>query len=212
MQLESFLTIKEESVKEIIVERSRFIANSFLAEDEETAIKKLSLIKKSYYGVSHNCYAFVLSPSSNITRHCDDKEPSKTAGYPILEAIKSKKLFNTLVIVTRYFGGIKLGMGGLSRAYHDAATLVLDGSNVTKYTYCAAVNIKTEYCYIAAVKRLTETYAEICEENFNSDINLKAFCPLSCYNELIEKLSSVTAGTAVTQILNYEYYPIKNKI
>lgn len=105
-----YLTIKNESVFETVIKRSRFIACSFIVADESEAAKKLKQIRAQYPSASHYCYAYVLQ--NDNTKQSDDKEPNKTAGFPILEAIKNSGLYYTMVAVIRYFGGIKLGTAG----------------------------------------------------------------------------------------------------
>lgn len=111
-------TIKNESYAEITVKKSKFIANVFPVDSKEEAEKKIEEIKKKYNDARHNCYGYIVE---NFEKCSDDGEPSKTAGAPILDIIKRKELQNVLVVVTRYFGGILLGTGGLVRAYSKVA-------------------------------------------------------------------------------------------
>lgn len=113
-----FKTISNNSTAEIIEKKSKFIANIFYIESVEEAENKIKEIKKKYFDAKHNCYAYsIFSENGIINRFSDDGEPSGTAGAPMLNIINSKELTNILVIVTRYFGGILLGTGGLVRAY-----------------------------------------------------------------------------------------------
>jgi len=102
---------------EITEKKSRFIANVFEIHSEAEALEILESVRKKYYDARHNCYAYVLGPGSETMRFSDDKEPQGTAGKPILEVLTKQNYRNTLIIVTRYFGGILLGTGGLVRAY-----------------------------------------------------------------------------------------------
>ena len=114
-----FKTIEKENSAEIVEKKSRFIANIYNVESKEEAIKQ---IKKKYYDAKHHCFAFSIIEENGITqKSSDDGEPSGTAGAPILNIIKSNNLQNVVIIVTRYFGGILLGTGGLTRAYSEAA-------------------------------------------------------------------------------------------
>ena len=107
---------------EITEKRSRFIANVYEIHSEEEAFQILESVRKQYYDARHNCYAYVLGERSEIQRFSDDKEPQGTAGKPILEVLTKQGYHNTLIVVTRYFGGILLGAGGLLRAYTQAAS------------------------------------------------------------------------------------------
>lgn len=212
MLVESFLTIEKETTAEIIVERSKFIADSFIINDEIISLQKLTAIKKKYSDATHHCYAYVLSPDSNITRHSDDKEPAKTAGLPIVESIKGKKLFNTMVVVTRYFGGVKLGTGGLSRAYQDSANKVLQNSGINNYIFSAFINIKTEYTHILSIEKIISLTGEITDRSFESQVNIFAVCPLSSYCSFKEKITEATGGKSEIKIIKEDYFPYKYQI
>ena len=114
-----FCTLKEASTAEIVEKKSRFIANSCHIESKEEAEEKINLIKKKYYDAKHNCFAFsIVDKDGNLLeKSSDDGEPSGTAGAPILNVIRKNNLNNVLIVVTRYFGGILLGTGGLVRCY-----------------------------------------------------------------------------------------------
>ena len=124
--MDSYFAVAFNTENEIVIERSRFITHVFYVETEKDAKDALSAIKKKYQDATHNCYAFV-TDFGLTSRSSDDGEPSGTAGAPIMEVLKNQKLINTLVVVTRYFGGIKLGAGGLVRAYGKSASEALDG-------------------------------------------------------------------------------------
>lgn len=119
-------TIKKNEETEITVKKSTFIANIFRVNSEEEAKEAIKNIGKKYFDAKHNCYAYrILKQEENktteITKFSDNKEPQGTAGSPILEVIKNSQLYNVIIVVTRYFGGILLGTGGLSRAYSESA-------------------------------------------------------------------------------------------
>ena len=113
---------------EKVIERSRFIATCSHIESEEEARVFLARVRTEFPDATHHCYAFVADTLGNLMRFSDDGEPQGTAGMPILDALRGKKLYQTAVVVTRYFGGVKLGAGGLVRAYAGAASECLDGA------------------------------------------------------------------------------------
>lgn len=128
-----FYTIDSSATAEIIEKKSRFIANAYNVESKEEAEEKIKQIKKKYYDAKHNCFAFSIIEENNvILKSSDDAEPSGTAGEPILNVIKKNNLKNILIVVTRYFGGILLGTGGLTRAYSNAANSVIEKCNIIK--------------------------------------------------------------------------------
>lgn len=116
-----FKTINQDAVGELVEKKSKFIANLYYVESVEEAEEKIKEVKKQYFDARHNCYAFsIFTKEGIVNRFSDDGEPSGTAGAPMLNILNSKGLTNTLVVVTRYFGGILLGTGGLVRAYTGA--------------------------------------------------------------------------------------------
>ena len=119
--MDGFKTILEKNVTaELVEKKSKFIANIFYVESVNEAEEKIKNVKKQYYDAKHNCFAYIISEDNVLTkRFSDDGEPSGTAGAPMLDILEKQKLYNVVVIVTRYFGGILLGTGGLVRAYSD---------------------------------------------------------------------------------------------
>lgn len=117
-----FYTIRQNAMIELVEKKSRFIANIFYVENKDECEEIIKQMKKRYYDAKHNCFAFSIFDGKNVLQKCsDDGEPSGTAGEPILNAIQKNNLNNVLIIVTRYFGGILLGAGGLIRAYSNSA-------------------------------------------------------------------------------------------
>lgn len=125
--MQEFKTIKNEVSNEITEKKSRFITNIFYVETETEAINKINNIKSKYHDARHNCYAYRIIAENGIKeRSSDDGEPGGTAGAPILNVITKNNLVNVLIIVTRYFGGILLGAGGLVRAYSESASEIIE--------------------------------------------------------------------------------------
>lgn len=148
---ESYKTIKEAEEAEIKRKNSKFIARAFPIKSEEEAEKILAKIKKEYRDASHVCYSYRISRKEGIIEHFDDAgEPAQSAGPPILNHIKGFGLLNVLVVVIRYFGGVKLGVGGLIRAYGDGAKLVLNQAKVI--TKVATERLKLRYPYLKTGK------------------------------------------------------------
>lgn len=120
------LTIAKNSQTEIIIEKSRFICSLIKVYAEEEATAAIAKIKKDYWDATHNCTAYIIGDNAEFQKSSDDGEPSGTAGIPMLEVLKKKDITNTLAIVTRYFGGIKLGSGGLIRAYSKSVSSAIE--------------------------------------------------------------------------------------
>ncbi|MBN2614956.1 MAG: YigZ family protein [Bacteroidales bacterium] len=133
---------------------SKFIAHVFHVESEEEIKDSLNQIKKLYYNARHHCYAYRLNPENEQFRSNDDGEPSGTAGKPILNQILSYELFDVLVVVVRYFGGTKLGVSGLIRAYKSATIDALEQTEVIQKTITRKVNVRFEYVLLNDVMRI----------------------------------------------------------
>ena len=141
-----FKTIEKENSAEIVEKKSRFIANIYNVESKEEAEEKIKQIKKKYYDAKHHCFAFSIIEENGITqKSSDDGEPSGTAGAPILNIIKSNNLQNVVIIVTRYFGGILLGTGGLTRAYSETAGKVVEQSELIQKEPGMEVELEIDY-------------------------------------------------------------------
>ena len=131
-----YISVSGELSTEKVIERSRFITTSAHVDGEEQARAFIAKISERYRDATHNCYAYIADSTGNAPRFSDNGEPSGTAGMPILDVIKNKKLFCTAVVVTRYFGGIKLGAGGLVRAYSGCTAENLDMAEKVNYLPC----------------------------------------------------------------------------
>lgn len=137
-----FKSIEKEAVAEIVEKKSKFIATIFPINSKEEAENRISEIKKKYYDAKHNCYAYVVG---NVEKCSDDGEPSGTAGAPLLELLKNKELTNVVVIVTRYFGGILLGTGGLVRAYTETAKKAIESTSIVIKEYGIRYSVEINY-------------------------------------------------------------------
>lgn len=143
---------------EKIIEKSRFLTYSAHVESEEEGKAFVAEIRSRHTLATHVCYAFVADKTGNLQRFSDDGEPQGTAGVPILEVLKNKKLFETAVAVVRYFGGIKLGAGGLVRAYSSSAAENLDGADIRVLEICQDVEIIVDYTGVDSVQKYISTH------------------------------------------------------
>lgn len=143
---------------EKIIEKSRFIAYSAHTEGEDEARAFVAKIRGMHSLATHVCYAFVADKIGNLQRFSDDGEPQGTAGVPMLEVLKNRKLYETAVAVVRYFGGVKLGAGGLVRAYSSAVAENLDGADIRLLEMCAERSISVDYTGTERVQRYLSTH------------------------------------------------------
>ena len=146
-----FYTIKDECSAQITEKKSKFICNVFHVESVQEAEDKLNIIRKKYHDARHNCYVYKVV-EEDAFKASDDGEPSGTAGVPMLNIVNGRNLSNILVVVTRYFGGILLGTGGLVRAYSLATTTALDDSNIIKQEMGLEASFNVEYKELEEVK------------------------------------------------------------
>lgn len=149
---ESYKIITEGGTGEIVEKKSRFIAAAIYVENQQEAEEKLADISKKYWDARHNCYAYVIGVNGEISKCSDNGEPSGTAGKPILEVINGSGLTNILVVVTRYFGGVLLGTGGLVRAYTQAAQAGIAAAKVGEMVYSQLLTLEVGYNMINNVK------------------------------------------------------------
>ena len=155
-EIRTFKVVTKEGTGEIVEKKSRFIGSTFAVESVEEAEKRIAEVSKKYWDARHNCYAYVIGKNSENTRCSDNGEPSGTAGKPILEVITGAGLTNTLVIVTRYFGGVLLGTGGLVRAYTQAAQAAIAASETGEMVYARQLTLEVAYNMINNVKYFLE--------------------------------------------------------
>lgn len=195
-----YYTINKIEKAEIKRKGSRFIANAAHAKTKEEAMEFVTLMRSQYYDATHNCFAFSLGFDGMEFRAADDGEPSGTAGKPILFSIKKFDFNDIVVVVTRYFGGTKLGVGPLARAYSDSAAeaLVL----CTKAPVYRVHNVRVFCTYedISIIKRLVSKFAVEFDETYLDSIEINAKIPLSKVHEFCDNILTMTnarAGTIV---------------
>jgi uncharacterized YigZ family protein len=150
--LHHYNTVKGYGENEINIERSRFIAYVNRAETEEEAQAFIADIKKKHWDANHNCSAYMIGENNLIQKANDDGEPSGTAGVPMLEVLKKRGLKDTVVVVTRYFGGIKLGAGGLIRAYGRATSEGLNATGIVERKLMRIMKTKIDYTWLGKVE------------------------------------------------------------
>ncbi|MDC1067617.1 YigZ family protein [Candidatus Kapabacteria bacterium] len=197
-----YYTIESSQRAELKIEKSRFIANVCYAPSPEIAKEELDKIKVEFYDARHNCFAYRIGPKGMIFRAADDGEPNGTGGKPILFAIKKYELSDIIVIVTRYFGGKKLGKGGLARAYGDTAVEALKLCTPKKIDITRRVKVFCTYEEINVIKRLLEEYAVGYDEIYTDSIDITARIPSSMVGEFVSVVDIKTNAKAGTRILD----------
>lgn len=172
--------------KEYIINKSRFICLLFKISSTDEVDSILNSVKNEYKSATHYCYAYIVQ---NIEKCSDDKEPSGTAGIPILNVIKKNSLTNILCVVVRYFGGIKLGSGGLIRAYSSVVSGTLKDININEYVEYELINIIVNYDNLNKVKYIINNY-EIINELYSEEVILTVKIPKNKLQDIINKLEN----------------------
>ena len=179
------ITIKEPIQSEIVEKKSKFIANIYYVESVDEAEDKIKEVKKKYHDARHNCSCYrVLEEGKIVEKSSDDGEPSGTAGGPMLNILQKKELVNIVVIVTRYFGGILLGTGGLVRAYSEVTQKAIEEANLIDITMGKEYEVKVDYSNLEKLKYYAKTNnISITKIEYLNEI----ICSLQIQNEDIEK-------------------------
>ena len=159
--MKPYKTLLKRASDEFIVNRSRFIGHACPCETEEDALRFLAEIRAAYKDASHNCYAYVIGQNKGIMRYSDDGEPGGTAGKPIMDVLTGRGLTNVLCVVTRYFGGILLGAGGLVRAYSKSAADAVTKAGVVSYLPGTILDIPMDYSRYGTLEGFIRANAEV---------------------------------------------------
>ena len=188
-----YKTINGRAIDEIVEKKSRFIGHIAHVETEEEALAFLEEIRVAHRMARHNVYAYVLR--NGRIRYSDDGEPAKTAGMPTLEAIQHAGLTDVAVVVTRYFGGILLGTGGLVRAYTQATQAAIEAADVVVVSRCVDIMIEVPYGLYEQVVRIAEACeAKILETDFGAEVMLTLRMLDGTQEPLLDKLTELTRG------------------
>ncbi|MGG3693175.1 YigZ family protein [Heyndrickxia ginsengihumi] len=196
--LKQYLTVKGEGTHEIIIQKSKFIAHVNRVTTEEEAQNFILTIKKEHWDATHNCSAYMIGEQNQIQKASDDGEPSGTAGVPILEVLKKKDLKDTVVVVTRYFGGIKLGAGGLIRAYSKSTSEGIDHTGIVKRILVCIVHTKIDYTWLGKVENelRSSIFNNIKEINYLDQVEILTYVETDQVEAFIEWMTELTNGQA----------------
>ena len=204
--MKSYSTVLLSASDEIIIEKSRFIGHSFHVEDVDQAEAIIKDTKKKYYDATHNCFAYILNEDMSIVKANDDGEPSSTAGVPMLEIMKKSNITNTLIIATRYFGGIKLGASGLIRAYAKTAKIALEANRIVSKKVFTKIVLEIDYSQIGKIQKFLETNQIIYDTpNFTDKVEVAIYETDEKIKELQKELLDLTNANCKLDIGNKLY-------
>ncbi|MCK5811966.1 MAG: YigZ family protein [Clostridiales bacterium] len=204
--LREYITVNEESVCEIIVKKSRFIATIKKVKTVSQATNVIKKIREIYKDATHNTYAYIVNDGSVYQKYSDDGEPKGTAGIPIVAILSHHKLENVVVVVTRYFGGTKLGVGGLTRAYSKATTNVLEQVTIVKISKCVKVALSCSYQLVGKIQNsLKENNININNSQFLEKVTFFITVKASKANQIEKELIDLTSNHCEFKIIEEVY-------
>lgn len=195
---DSYFTIAAESSVELKIKNSRFIGDTFLVSSAEEALERLASVKKREYAANHHCYAYRVGLfQETVFKYSDAGEPTGTAGKPIYDQLAGAYVTNTLIVVTRYFGGTKLGTGGLTHAYSDTAKAAMEKSGRTEHFVLMHFDLTLDFGhYDRWQKILSRLGATVVDSSFSDVITMQVAIRSSRADELKSALIELTAGKA----------------
>lgn len=204
--LESYYTVKPEGSEEITIQKSRFIGYVKRCETEEEAQAFIQKIKKKHKDANHNCSAYMIGEHDLIQKANDDGEPSGTAGVPMLEVLKKKGLKDTAVVVTRYFGGIKLGAGGLIRAYSSTASAAIDTTGIVRRQLMKEMDVTIDYTLLGKVENEVRQSSYTLETiNYLENVELVIYVENNQVDAFEAWITDITSGKAKVETGELKY-------
>lgn len=195
--MEDYRTIKENGIHEIDIKKSRFICHMKRVETEEEAIAFIDEIKKEHWKATHNCSAYTLGMNDEIQRAHDDGEPSGTAGVPMLEIFLKRELKNVVAVVTRYFGGVKLGAGGLIRAYGGSVNEAVNTIGVIERQLQLLIDVTVDYSQSGGVEHsLRQANHTIQDISYTENVTFHCVVPVEEEEDFKQDIINWTSDTA----------------
>ena len=206
-EYEQYRMLSKGAQAELVEKKSRFIATIRPVSSEEEAVAFIEEMKKKYYDARHNCSAFVIGSKGELTRSSDDGEPSGTAGRPMLEVLTGSGIRNIAAVVTRYFGGVLLGTGGLVRAYSGAVKMALEQCETITRRYGVQMLIKTDYNGIGKIQYLLGSKDVVIQDSvYAADVQMTVLVPIEEYDRLCKELVEATNGRVGLEEVEKLYY------
>ncbi len=194
---------------EFTEKKSRFIGRVWPVETEEEALARIQEMKKQHYDATHNCWAYIIKDGP--VRFSDDGEPGGTAGMPILQVLQREGLHNIVCVVTRYFGGVLLGAGGLVRAYTKGAKIAVDAAGKSMKRVWTVLYVPCPYSYYERIKLEVAAFDGVLRStDFGADVELEILLPEAQTQPFADRLTDMSAGTVQTMVTGQEYraFPI----
>lgn len=205
--MSEYLVPFEDGESEFVEKRSRFISHLWQVESEAEARSRIEEMKKKYYDARHNCWCYLLK-EGNVVRYSDDGEPQGTAGQPMLNVFQRESVTNICCVVTRYFGGVLLGAGGLTRAYTRGAKDVLDAVGIARMSLWTLWDVPCTYPLFERVKlEITDCGGVVRDADYGAGITLRAAFPAGGAEAFSARLTELSAGGLEMTAAGEEFLP-----
>ena len=202
--MEEYLVPTAFGEDEFYEKKPHFIGRVWPVETEEEALEKIQQMKKQHYDATHNCWAYIIKDGA--VRFSDDGEPGGTAGMPMLQVLQREGLYNIVCVVTRYFGGILLGAGGLVRAYTKGAKIAVDAAGKSMKRVWTVLYVPCPYTFYERVKLLVGEFEGIIRQtDFGAEVELELLFPEADAGAFLDKLTDMTSGTVEGMETGQEY-------
>ncbi|MDQ0298205.1 putative YigZ family protein [Salibacterium salarium] len=198
--LSSYYTVKSTGTNEITINKSRFIAHVKRVTTENEAQEFIQAVKKEHSSATHNCSAYMIGEQDNIQKANDDGEPSRTAGVPMLEVLKKRHLKDTCVVVTRYFGGIKLGAGGLIRAYGSSVTEGINAVGVVNRQLMNVIGITLDYTWLGKMENEIRQSSYLLKDVlYEESVCFLVYVPIDNVTSFTDWVTNITNGQGIIE-------------
>ena len=210
--MEEYLVPSGFGEDEFVEKKSRFIGRVWLVETEEEALEKIAAMKKQHYDATHNCWAYVIKDGP--MRFSDDGEPGGTAGNPMMQVLQRENIYNVVCVVTRYFGGVLLGAGGLVRAYTKGAKIAVDAAGKSMKRVWTVLYLPCPYSFYDRVKLEIAAFGGIIRDTqFGAEVELEVLLAEGQTAAFLERLTDMTAATVEAMEIGQEYraFPISKE-
>ena len=197
----------QEAESEFVEKRSRFIGHIWPVDSEDQAQELIRRVKKQHYDARHNCWCYLLG--GTVVRYSDDGEPQGTAGQPMLAVLQRENVTNAVCVVTRYFGGILLGAGGLVRAYSHGAKIAVDAASRKLMTTCVLLGMEFDYSFYGKINYLLPKYVcRVEESDFGALVQMKILFKQTEVEAFLKEVTELSAALVVPQILEerFDYF------
>lgn len=199
-----YLIPTRDAEAEFVEKRSKFIGHIFHTETEEEALACLKQMREKYWDATHNVYAYIIKDGA--TRFSDDGEPGGTAGMPVLQVLQREGIYNVTCVVTRYFGGILLGAGGLVRAYAHSAKIALDAAGRSIKRVWTGIYLPCPYSWFERIKLEVAAFGGVIQNtDFGMDVEFDLLLPQAQTQPFLDRVFDISAGTIEGMILENEY-------